>query len=210
MSQNDKFTLLIGNSQCFLTTVTEEAIIQNNVIFLTNTLHLNFKYINNFYNTLNLRENFIKNIKKIGLNIHYNNAHETFIENKNECPITMIEAPYYAFRLKCGHSMSVMAMANLYKTDKKMENAKCPFCRKKLQVNILNSEKKEPINYKLNNNIEEIKYLHELQLSEIISEDISKYDIVTENNTVSFVERNQNYDSTIPHDETLKEWLIKH
>jgi len=189
--------------------VTEEAIIQNNVIFLTNTLHLNFKYINNFYNTLNLRENFIKNIKKIGLNIHYNNAHETFIENKNECPITMIEAPYYAFRLKCGHSMSVMAMANLYKTDKKMENAKCPFCRKKLQVNILNSEKKEPINYKLNNNIEEIKYLHELQLSEIISEDISKYDIVTENNTVSFVERNQNYDSTIPHDETLKEWLIK-
>ena len=185
ISPKDKFILLVGNSQCFIDTVAFASYISNNTIVLTNKVDINITAnidINGMYNTLCLMNKFMTNVKKIGLNIWYCNVNDVFFEEKEECPITMIEPPYHAFRLKCGHSISLVALSNTIKQNN--VNVKCPFCREKLEVNELNSGHDKTKNYNLNNNLEEIKSLHELY-----NGDISKYSIIKTNKTVSFVKK---------------------
>ena len=66
------------------------------------------------------------------------------IENKEDCSITNVKAPYPKMSLKCGHSISLMVYSGLINkgTLDSTQAIRCPLCRNDLELQFICTEKK--------------------------------------------------------------------
>lgn len=98
-----------------------------------------------FYSLMMLLYKTIEDVKKLfyDLNIIYENVPHIMLENEKQCFITQIAPPYYVIKLDCEHDISLMAFIGQLMPG--YSDVKCPICREKMRLKLLNSDVEEKV-----------------------------------------------------------------